>query len=248
MEKNEISNILHSVKKVFIRGRFSGMPNAIKICTNSQKVFPMHIGSISESNIKREIKRLSFMPYNLEKIVVCYENQLMMAFKLNFKDNNNGFYFKGYYFNSTAIVTKVSFFDSNIKLQLAGVDNIEKHVNFLKDRIFFNLESLSSTQKMQVKLIKHIVECDLNPFDILSFNDKKGALRTYKIIDAVDIIVEGGLYPNIEELFGGTIKVFKSVCLLENTENKYLIAKEVLKNMFKMVAFHGYFQHARQDT
>lgn len=211
--------------------------NALRINLDRKKIEEIKLDNINDKTIKKNIKKFSFLPIVLEKIVMEYDNNLTMITELNTetKKAKKGFYFKGFYISSNALILKTSFINNSNFIEYSKLDDIEYSKDYLNNRVIFDIENASEPKKLQVQIIDLILDCGINPFDTISFYDNKYILRVKKIIDAVDIL-SSDTSNNILEILKSVKKTLSIASRNDNLQEKRAICTSILQQMCTVIA------------
>lgn len=211
--------------------------NALKICSKFREIQKIKLNEINEKSIKKSIKGFSILPAILEKIVIDYESELTMIAELKpgNKKEENGFYYKGFYINSSAIVAKVSFPKSTSKFVYTEIGDLDYSKIYLHDKIVFKKSEASALQRRQIDIVEAVCECGINPFGLISFYDKKYVLRTAKMIDIFDTMIQQNIN-GVDEILKSLARTLKAISN-NNLSNKHIMCLNTIQKVLNSIVF-----------
>ncbi len=210
--------------------------NALLINPKSKKIEDITLISFHISKIKSNIKKFSIFPSVFEKIVLDYKNNLTMITEFNkASKKKNGFYFKGFFIESKAIVVEAVFSKSvSPVINFKEIEDISNAKDYLSKRIVFSEEDASISQKMQISIITNIIDAGINPFDVIFITNTKYSLGAYKIIDIIDELV-ASTKSNSKEILKNILKGLQ-LTLKEKEKEKGKIYNDTLEHLQKMLS------------
>ncbi len=218
--------------------------NALKINPKMGIVEKIKLPSFKESCIEKNIKKFSFLPLILEKIMIDYDSELTMLTEIkdiqNKKNKVDCFYFKGYPIGSSAVVAKSTIASvSYPNIEYSEIENLDEAKSFLDKKVIFgNSGNIPNQNKIQIDIIDIICKCNVNPFEIITFHDKKYSLKTLKIIDIIDIVVAINTPTSVEILKSmmKTLKVIEGI-VGESPSQKYIMCINMLQRTCSQISF-----------
>lgn len=210
---------------------------ALRINLKEKSIEQITLKTLNDKQIKKNIKKIFLFPIILEKIVMEYDTHLtLIAVRKTYKKKSgDGFYYKGYYINSNAIILKTSFTDYSDIIEYSQIDDIEFCKKYLEEKILFDIENICEYKKLQIEIMDLIIKCEIDPFSIVPFYDNKYILRVKKIIDAIDIVASIKSN-NTLEILKGVLKNLKVVALSNNLQEKRATCVNILQNMCKNIS------------
>lgn len=189
--------------------------NALRINPKKGIIEDIKLKKLEENCIEKSIKKFSFLPIILEKIFLdCDTGVTMLTEIKDFKrDKSVCFYYKGYPICSSAVIAKSSLTSSVSYpfIQYSPIDDLMNVRHFLNKKVVFsNSKDIPNSKRIQIETIEVICKCGVNPFDIITFHDKKFCLKTLRIIDVVDTLVSSNV-PSLLEMLKGMVKTLKVI-------------------------------------
>ena len=199
------------------------MYNAFEIDIVKNKILPITIDLSNVKNIEKRISGFRIIPGIYEKIILDYDRDIAMVAESRNK-KNNGFYFKGLFISSKAIILRINIENDRfnyLPMDIASSDEI----SIVKNKIYF-CDNINDSQKKQIKMISNLIKSQINVFELITFFDKKSNLKTYRIIDILDDI----LHKN-KELFDSVLKTIEAIVNSVEENKRYKIVYEQIREL-----------------
>jgi len=199
------------------------MYNAFEIDIVKNRIMPISIDLSNAKNIEKRISGFRIIPGIYEKIILDYDKDIAMVAESRNK-RDKGFYFKGLFISSKAIILRINI--ENDKFSYLPMDiNSSDEINIVKNKIYF-CDNINVSQKKQIKMISNLIKSQINVFELITFFDKKSNLRTYRIIDILDDILNRN-----KELFDSVLKTIEVIVNSVEETKRYKIVYEQVREL-----------------
>lgn len=162
----------------------------LKIDITDAKIRKIKLKHTDDRSLCKEIHGMHFIPIPLEKQIINYSLKLLLIREqkpLNKKNKKNGFYYKGFFIDSNALIVRADFTTASICFECGEVNEIAAN-EFLDKKILFSRDRATELENAQIEIIDSVVKENINPFDVISYHDSRYVLRNHRIIDIVDML------------------------------------------------------------